>query len=84
MSLSHSSPSSYGRDVRVHYSRVRFKITLTVFAEAAQLGVLLPEDVLQPLGSVEVGEAVQATEQDFEQRAERESKSPCRPIGCWC
>lgn len=49
--------------------------TLTVFAEAAQLSVLLPEDVLQPLSFVEVGETVQATEQDFRQRAKRESMS---------
>lgn len=42
--------------------------TLTVFAEAAQLLILLPEDVLQPVGFVEVGEAIQSTKQDCGQR----------------
>lgn len=48
--------------------------TLTVFAEAAQLCVLLPEDLLQPLGFVEVRETIQTTEQNFGQKT-----SPSHP-----
>lgn len=55
--------------------------TLTVFAEAAQIGVLLPQDLLQPLGFVEVGEAVQATEQNCGQRAKSQVTRSAGPLG---
>lgn len=58
---------SCSEGVCVHCGAVQ---TLTVFAEAAQLLILLPEDVLQPVGFVEVGETVQSTKQDCRQRAE--------------
>lgn len=53
--------------------------TLTVSPKAAHFLILQPEDVLQPISFVEVGETGQSTNQDCSQRAEEpESVNTCR------
>lgn len=44
--------------------------TLTVSSKAADFLVLQPEDVLQPVSFVEIGETSQSTNQDCRQRGE--------------
>lgn len=49
-------------------------LTLTFLHKAAQVLVLLPDDPLQPLGLVEVGETSQSAEEDWTEQ---------RSHGCW-
>lgn len=54
-------------------------LTLTFLHKAAQVLVLLPDDPLQPLRLVEVGETSQSTEEDWtEQRSHGAEPSPSR------